>query len=233
MEQMQQNRRIVIKNICFNHKIIPIYSNIYISINRNMNSISIILALTSLTCCSAFSTLRTHTYRHNLFALRSASPNSPNIGGSSENSSSSIPNLLNLLSNAEECAHSDQCSLDEALHYYSVLNDVNVNMSSGALAMEYPDQGISTTTAAITAVCEDLKVKLDRLEKAWIVRQTITTLTISAPILAVAMASAYSSYMIAHSSGATVPFEWNEVKMAFDGGYLDTMIGHFIRNGGL
>ena len=153
-----------------------------------------------------------------------------NAGSNSEDTSDGwSEEFSTLLNNAEECAHSDTCSLDDTLHYYSVLNSVS---EGGAVAMELNNE---LYASQIQSTLEELKTKLNDLEKAWLQRQTTTALTVSsAPLLLMAIMAMYSSYMMAHSyNNDVVPFEWEEVKMAISGGYLDTLIGHFLKHGGL
>jgi hypothetical protein len=45
--------------------------------------------------------------------------------------------------------------------------------------------------------------------------------------------SMFLSTSIVPSNPDVVPFTWEEWLWATQGGYLDTMIAHFIRNGGL
>jgi len=125
--------------------------------------------------------------------------------------------LRELLWNAEQCAHSDSCSLEEAGQYYNVLS------SDGTAAMEYG------ADYDLDGVLASLKSKMDR-QKVWLDQQAAAFGT---PMLMLGLATVYSSYMIAQSNGEVLPFEINEWKMALDGGYLDTMVAHFIRNGGL
>ena len=135
-----------------------------------------------------------------------------------------------ILSKAKACIHSDSCSLEDTLHYYSVLSTAVENVKNNnqelALALEYSD-----ASQDIDLVLVELKKKLDRLEQDWLQRRT---LAFGSPVFVVLLLMLYSSVTMARMADPlTVPFEFEEWKMAIQGGYLDTMIAHFVRNGGL
>eukprot|EP00816_Leptocylindrus_hargravesii_P007462 CAMPEP_0196809674 /NCGR_PEP_ID=MMETSP1362-20130617/9584_1 /TAXON_ID=163516 /ORGANISM="Leptocylindrus danicus, Strain CCMP1856" /LENGTH=186 /DNA_ID=CAMNT_0042184431 /DNA_START=74 /DNA_END=634 /DNA_ORIENTATION=- len=137
-----------------------------------------------------------------------------------------------LVHEADICAHSESCSLEDAEVYYSKLSSVS---NSGAVSLEAAD------AVFLSQVLADLKLKLDSSTVAiqdQVAMQKERALSgnamlIGSPLLLLGLASIYASVMIAKSGGEVVPFELQEWKMAAEGGYLNTMIEHFLRNGGL
>ena len=137
---------------------------------------------------------------------------------------------------ADICAHSESCSLEDAEVYFSKLSSIS---DSGAISLEADDaQFLSTVLTDLTLKMnpftqESTDVIIDHVAMQKERLLNGNAMLIGSPLLLLGLASIYASVMISNSGGEVVPFELQEWRMAVEGGYLNTMIEHFLRNGGL
>mmetsp|Transcript_59821 Transcript_59821/g.97753 ORF Transcript_59821/g.97753 Transcript_59821/m.97753 type:complete len:307 (-) Transcript_59821:25-945(-) len=130
-----------------------------------------------------------------------------------------------MMQRAKECANSDTCSLEEAEEFLSSVLHIQSGCASGALVGEElcEDQDVAAEIVA------GLRAKIEKgvsIENRNIPRNVLLV-TLAASMLSVAALS-----MVAVQPDAT-PFTLQEWWWAIQGGYLNTMLEHYVRHGGL
>jgi len=165
---------------------------------------------------------------------------------------------MNVMFKALECANSDSCSITDAKEY---MRDI-LHVQSGCAAGTLNGFVLCEDVTLAAEIVSNLRVKIERgqsntemslgmrqKEFAELVKASTgadgTTLSATgaltkAPIqpLYLGMAAFYLFLMVNILGGreaatSETPFTTDEWMMAVRGGYLDNMVTHFIRNGGL
>jgi len=165
---------------------------------------------------------------------------------------------MNVMFKALECANSDSCSIADAKEY---MRDI-LHVQSGCAAGTLNGFVLCEDVTLAAEIVSNLRVKIERgqsntemslgmrqKEFAELVKASTgadgTTLSATgaltkAPIqpLYLGMAAFYLFLMVnilggREAAASETPFTTDEWMMAVRGGYLDNMVTHFIRNGGL
>lgn len=139
-----------------------------------------------------------------------------------ENDESSYHYILN---KAREYAFSDFTTVNEAKQYLTYI----LELESACMSGDAVGHDICDNVLEVTDIVAHLRQKADQ-------KQAMSASSKEA--LLVASLGSLTALLIFLSSflepkADVVPFTWEEWIWAMQGGYLDSMVAHFIRNGGL
>jgi len=127
---------------------------------------------------------------------------------------------------ARECALSDSCSVEDAKQYLNQVLYVQGACASGSLVGKDLCEGNQDVIAETVAM---LRVKSDSAVSSQIASDPMVTVPLSMTLLC--------AFVIGMSTISTnpdvTPFTFQEWFWAVKGGYLDDMVSHYFRNGGL
>jgi len=176
--------------------------------------------------------------------------------GVSASLSNNDKDLQSLLSKAWECGGVDDevCSLEESEEYLDAVlrfqqqdqQSMGSPSSSAVSAVFAPVSHGSRTIRAMDEIVSEIVSRLThriQLEKGIVAESyesgpTTTTLS-SAPVAGILLIALFSTFVLSyakmgvHTEPGVVSFTYQEFWWAVKGGYLDDMIHHYIRNGGL
>lgn len=132
-----------------------------------------------------------------------------------------------LFNRARECAFSDTCSIEESESCLIDVLNLQVACASGTVhGHELCDDQLET--AEIVARLRDhVKNGPHGLTTSQQSAMTGSALTIAF------LALTCASMLLSHSNPNVEPFTLQEIMWAAKGGYLDDLVSHFVRNGGL
>jgi len=165
---------------------------------------------------------------------------------------------MNVMFKARECANSDSCSVADAKVYLRDILHVQSGCAAGTLSgfvvcedVTMAAEIVSNLRAKIDSGNSNLEMSLSMRQKefAELVKASTgadgTTLSATAALtkaplqpLYLGMAAFYLFVLlkiigVSEDGSSETPFTIEEWMMAIRGGYLDNMVTHFLRNGGL
>ncbi|CAB9527598.1 expressed unknown protein [Seminavis robusta] len=131
-----------------------------------------------------------------------------------------------LMAKARECAFSDTCSVEESQqHLHDVLN-IQVACASGTVA----GQDICEDQQAAAEIVSRLRVNAESGRHGLTTRQQAMFGALPVTFFVL---TCISMLLQINSNPGVVPFTPQEVGWALRDGYLDDLVSHFVKNGGL
>ena len=128
-----------------------------------------------------------------------------------------------MLTKARECAFSDSASSMDARMFLSEILHLESGCMSGTLSGQ-----VCENVDELAAIVANLRVKADAAAAVSATGATAALMSATA----IVMTAAILISTLDTGSGST-PYRLNEWIWAAQGGYLDQMVQHFMRNGGL
>lgn len=161
------------------------------------------------------------------FTARSVSKHALKTELNSSLSTMSEQEAAYLMAKARECAFSDNCSIEESRsHLHDVLN-IQVACASGAVVGQEVCED-QQETAEIVAL---LRKNTETHQHGLTVRQQTLAATGALPLVFLALTCV--SMITINADPTIAPFHFQEVVWAARDGYLDDLVLHFLKNGGL
>jgi hypothetical protein len=132
--------------------------------------------------------------------------------------------MTDYFTEAMDCAHSDSCPIEEAEAYAMRLNEIRNEKESFA---NMCDEILGELRSKVQAVSETREVRVSNSGAAAVSADMV------ADALTVGILVAAAVWMYPAVTSSSPSFSFQEWMYAYNGGYMDEMIGHYMRNGGL